>query len=269
MKKIILGLGIVGTLLFTGCGSGGDSSNNNEDTNFVSETIVHNGLEYKTIQSPITKKTWLDRNLGAKMVCNKSRDEFGTYSEYKNNQEKCFGDYYQWGRLTDGHEKIISETTTTQALSINGLDTKFIKYTSIAGGTTFDWLSNSIDDDGSNRSLQWSYTTASLMCPNGFRVPTFNEIAQETVYYDGIEDISQGKVKTLSTQSAFDNFLKLPISKTRLFNGILSSNETASLWTNSLSSSNALYINYLTTYQPNTYTSSGKSYGMNIRCIKN
>ena len=42
---------------------------------------------------------WMDRNLGASRVAINSTDS------------EAYGDYYQWGRLADGHEKSTSQTT--------------------------------------------------------------------------------------------------------------------------------------------------------------
>ena len=44
----------------------------------------------------------MDRNLGASRMALSMGDE------------KAYGDLYQWGRGTDGHEKLTSTTTTSQ-----------------------------------------------------------------------------------------------------------------------------------------------------------
>lgn len=64
----------------------------------ISGMIVHNGITYGTITSAETGRVWLDRNLGASQVCTSLDDE------------ACYGDYYQWGRAADGHEKFDSPT---------------------------------------------------------------------------------------------------------------------------------------------------------------
>jgi len=70
-------------------------------------SIMHNGVGYNTVTSPHTGKVWLDRNLGATQVC--------TTTGSKNTS--CFGDYYQWGRSTDGHERLSSETRNTRIIT--------------------------------------------------------------------------------------------------------------------------------------------------------
>lgn len=112
-----------------------------------SGVISKNGLIYNTITSAITGKVWLDRNLGSNKVCASLDDE------------ACYGDYYQWGRNADGHEKKNSPTTTTQSAS-----GKFvIGY--------YDW--SATDQNATYRSQTWN------PCPAGFRVPTADEFRAE------------------------------------------------------------------------------------------
>ena len=68
---------------------------------FVSEEIIIDGLTYNTVLNPDTNRIWLDRNLGATQVATSSTDA------------DAYGDLYQWGRGTDGHEKRDSDTTST------------------------------------------------------------------------------------------------------------------------------------------------------------
>lgn len=67
---------------------------------FVSETVIIDGLTYNTVLNPTTNRVWLDRNLGATQVATSPTDSL------------AYGDLYQWGRLRDGHEKRNSGTTT-------------------------------------------------------------------------------------------------------------------------------------------------------------
>jgi hypothetical protein len=50
--------------------------------------------------NPSTGKTWMDRNLGANQAATSKTDAAAR------------GDYYQWGRLADGHQCRTSPTTT-------------------------------------------------------------------------------------------------------------------------------------------------------------
>jgi len=141
------------------------------------QIIEDDGVEYSTITSPYTDKIWLDRNLGASRAC----------TSYTDNQ--CFGDYYQWGRERDGHEKRTSTVVTTAETSITTTSSSFV-YLDYS-----DWTN--IDEDGTQRSFAWSKIDGSSICPIGFRVPTINELINET------EDVS-------NVTEAFQNFLKLP-----------------------------------------------------------
>jgi hypothetical protein len=50
---------------------------------------------------------WMDRNLGASRVATSSTDS------------EAYGDLYQWGRGTDGHEKRDSGTTLTRLVAVS------------------------------------------------------------------------------------------------------------------------------------------------------
>jgi uncharacterized protein (TIGR02145 family) len=57
----------------------------------VIDTIFKDKI-YNTVVSPKTKRVWLDRNTGANEVCD------------DNNNIECYGDLYQFGRASDGHQ---------------------------------------------------------------------------------------------------------------------------------------------------------------------
>ena len=124
----------------------------------VGKTITHNGFTYGTLVSSYTGRTWLDRNLGASQACTSTTDE------------ACYGDYYQWGREADGHEKANSPTTSTLVTSISNVGNSFIL-------SDDDWTIQ--DRDYKLRSENWSKTDGSSVCPVGFRVPTSSEIILE------------------------------------------------------------------------------------------
>ncbi len=147
------------------------------------ETITHNGVTYGTVTSPYTGRVWLDRNLGASQVCTAYNDS------------ACYGDYYQWGRGADGHEKQNSATTSTQSTDVNSAGSSFIK----GNG---DWTSS--DHNGIERSSHWLAIDGSSVCPIGYKIPTFTELMAETLEHS---------VKDRAT--AFLNFLKLPSAGVR------------------------------------------------------
>jgi len=156
------------------------------------DNITHNGVSYGTVMSPVTGKIWLDRNLGASKVCDKARRFLSDDGSYTTNQEACFGDYYQWGRETDGHEKANAIESDTQASSMTGAGNTFIK-----DGN--DWLDDAVDKNGAKRVAYWAKTDGSSVCPIGYRVSTQTELEAET------------KVLT-NRATIFNSFLKLPVN---------------------------------------------------------
>lgn len=145
----------------------------------LDEEFVFNGDNYGTVTSPKTGRIWLDRNLGATKICNKKRSEFNSDAEYASSQTDCFGDYYQWGRNADGHQKKDSETSTYRRSSIEtGTYNRFVKSTNST--YHYDWVTP--DSNGNSRSARWAKTDGSSICPSGFRVPTIGELQKETVY---------------------------------------------------------------------------------------
>lgn len=248
--------------------------NENCNSNIVQSdyyTITHYGLNYKIITSPITGRKWLDRNLGATEECSESRENFSTDEEYVSSQKDCFGDYYQWGRLTDGHEKKESKTTNTRANDITLAGVSFItnKY------NPDDWTensiqdSNNIDDNGNLRNAQWTKFDGTSICPIGFRVPTSEELYTETTQYHGANDESLGIVKVINSDTAFKNFLKFPNSgyRSRQNGQIYYSGYFGVIWSSTAvdTKSKRLYFSrYLTGEELND-----RGNGIPIRCIKN
>jgi len=157
--------------------------------NFVSEEISFHGKTYKTIQSPYTGRVWLDRNLDADHVCSSLTDE------------GCYGGYFQFGRGFDGHEVPDSPMTTEKKNTIHPQDNQFVLSTS---GTGYDWVKSGVDDNASKRLAFVSDTSGSGICPDGFRLPTIDELYAETSLNEPWDhfparDISQ-------------DFLKLPFN---------------------------------------------------------
>jgi uncharacterized protein (TIGR02145 family) len=218
-----------------------------EPTTFQSGQTF-NGFVYNIITSPITGKRWLDRNLGASQACTSSTDS------------TCYGDYYQWGRLTDGHEKVSSALSSTLATGITSVGSNFITNSSFP----YDWTT--ADADGSLRTAQWSKTDGTGVCPVGFRVPTIDELKSETLDYAGVNNISTGAVKVIDGTTAFQNFLKFPVAGGRhsLDGSMLVQGLSGYIWTTSVGSSSD------TKYLSITLGSSSfdRANGVSVRCIE-
>lgn len=134
-------------------------------------TFSYNGDEvtYGIITSSATQRKWLDRNLGAAQAATNVNDF------------NAFGDLFQWGRLADGHQRIIREssssatavtgiTSTTSTEDIPPTD-KFI----INSGSNGDWRVP-------QKSELWQGVNGiNNPCPTGWRLPTKEEWIAESL----------------------------------------------------------------------------------------
>lgn len=263
-----------------------DTSSNTLSSNqtvdfMVGDDITHKGYSYKVIKSPITGENWLDRNLGAYSVCTKSRDDgsFADNTAYTTNQQNCFGDYYQWGRNSDGHQEAISDNVNIPNKTASSTTIlKATSYTNVGHSDTvsnssspFDWLENSIqdtnniDDDGILRATQWSKIDGSSICPNDFRVPTSNELYLETISYSGEDNPTTGAIKITNRDTAFKNFLKFPSSGAK-GNSLYGQGSFGYVWSTTINGVGAFSLNY---GGAGVYTTpSSRIAGNNVRCIK-
>jgi len=107
-----------------------------------------------TVYNPFTGETWMDRNLGATQIAT-SFDDVNAY-----------GDLYQWGRNTDGHQIRTSSTTSILSTTNSPNHSDFILANS-------DWLT--VSDD----NLWQGVNGINNPCPLGFRLPTEDELEAE------------------------------------------------------------------------------------------
>jgi uncharacterized protein (TIGR02145 family) len=222
MTKALLFLSVIG-LLITSCEKNND------------KIVDSDGNEYKTVTNPTTGKTWLDRNLGASQVATSSTDSL------------AYGDLYQWGRESDGHQHRNSSTTSALSNIDNPNHSNFITSNSVH----LDWRSTQNDNlwqgvNGTNNS-----------CPDGYRLPTKEELEEEIATW--VSDDADG---------AFASPLKLTLSGTRApGNGsIYNVNSGGRYWSSSI---NGIYSYSLYFYSSNANISNyNRAYGASIRCIK-
>ncbi len=85
------------------------------------------------------------------------------------NDSEAYGDLYQWGRGTDGHEKRSSSTTSTISTTDNPGNDQFIT----SASTPYDWISPQ------NNNLWQGVNGINNPCPPGFRLPTDTEWVTE------------------------------------------------------------------------------------------
>jgi hypothetical protein len=135
-----------------GCSEFSDYDSGYADVPETTTQYTHN-ISAGTIASP-TGKVWMDKNLGATTYCSSFDDS------------NCYGDYYQWGRNADGHEKSNSSETSSKSNSLIPTHGNFIKGSS-------DWTYT--DSDGTTRKTNWN------PCPSGYRIPTIDELLAESI----------------------------------------------------------------------------------------
>ncbi len=128
------------------------------------------------VTNPATGRTWMDRNLGATQVATSSTDAL------------AYGDLYQWGRLTDGHQCRNSATTNTLSTSDVPGHGNFI----LAPNNPYDWRS------GQNDNLWQGVNGVNNPCPSGYKLPTEAELNAELASW-----ISQNKAGAIASPLKF------------------------------------------------------------------
>jgi len=193
--------------------------------------IMLNNLRYRTVTSPTTGRIWLDRNLGASQVC-------ATYDD-----TLCYGDYFQWGRKMNGHEKSDSTLVVDSLIDNDNITNSTYIYPS---SSPYDWRTTQNDNlwDGVN--------AVNNPCPSTFRVPTFQELRDEM------------KALNWDRFDGFGSYLKIPAAGWRS-NALYEQGDTSYLWSSSVSQTLGLNIKLNTTYCD---ASDYRSTAMPVRCIK-
>ena len=203
-------------------------------------TIGGNVNDYQLVTSG-TGKIWLDRNLGATQVATSSTDA------------ASYGDLYQWGRNSDGHQ-IRTSTTAVGPVASGSEGANFITSAS-------DWL-NPRDDTRWNGSTKGTHDP----CPSGFRVPTYTELEAER-NNGGTGFWGTGSLQN-NALGAFNSALKLPVAGVRInWTGALTEvGDYGRYWSSTVSGTNARNLSFgssIAYMHANT-----RAYGFSVRCIK-
>ena len=177
----------------------------------------------------------MDRNLGATQVAMSSTDT------------NSYGDLYQWGRRSDGHQCRTSATTTTLSSTDQTANGSFI----LAPSFPNDWRSPQ------NYNLWQGVNGVNNPCPSGYRLPTEAELVAERLSWS-----------TNNAAGAFASALKLPLAGLRSSSsGSLGGDGTYGYyWSSAVS---GIYSRYLYFYSSDAgMSTTNRALGFSVRCLK-
>jgi uncharacterized protein (TIGR02145 family) len=195
------------------------------------------------VTNPTTTKIWMDRNLGATQVATSSTDA------------DAYGDLYQWGRGSDGHQIRTSATTTTLSSLDQPGNGSFILEPS--NSSPYDWRSPQ------NTNLWQGVAGVNNPCPSGFRLPTAAEWEAERLSWVQVPISS-----TNTSDGAFASPLKLTKGGYRNFTdgSIAGLGSSGYYWSSTVNSTDS---RSLTIGSGAVVTSfDRRAYGNSVRCIK-
>ena len=192
------------------------------------------GTAIVDVTNPITGRTWMDRNLGASKAASSSTDA------------EAFGDLFQWGRGSDGHEKRDSPVTNMLSSTNNPGHDKFI-----GSQDPYDWRSPQ------NPDLWQGVNGVNNPCPPGYRLPTEAEFIAEMASW-----ISQ------DAEGAFASPLKFTLAGVRNPDGsLVGVGRDGQYWTytvlNGMGSQSVWFISDLA-----SRSNAVRGFGFSVRCIK-
>ena len=187
------------------------------------------------VYNPSTGKIWMDKNLGASQVATSSTDA------------ASYGDLYQWGRGTDGHQIRTSGTTSTLATSDNPGHGNFI----LNSSSPYDWRSPQ------NDNLWQGVSGINNPCPSGYRLPTEAEWDAERTSWS-----------SNNAAGAFASPLKLPVAGLREGeNGLLFVvGSYGHYWSSTVDGPASRLLDFDSSSA--ALSSFWRTYGYSVRCIK-
>jgi uncharacterized protein (TIGR02145 family) len=178
----------------------------------------------------------MDRNLGATQVATSSNDA------------NSYGDLYQWGRGSDGHQCRNSATTTALSAVDQPVNGNFIK----APNSPYNWRSPL------NDNLWQGVNGINNPCPTGYRLPTVTELNEERLSWS----------PNINATGAFNSVLKLPMAGYRQSgNGLLTiAGSLGIYWSSTVSGTNARYLLFASSEA--SMHAFYRAFGFSVRCLK-
>jgi uncharacterized protein (TIGR02145 family) len=189
------------------------------------------------VTNPTTTKIWMDRNLGATQVATSSTDP------------DAYGDLYQWGRGTDGHQVRTSATTTTLSSLDQPGNGSFILEPS--NSSPYDWRSPQ------NVDLWQGVAGVNNPCPSGFRLPTAAELDAERLSWTSNNAIGAFASPLKLTRGGFRNFTNGSIS---------SAGDSGYYWSSTVNTTDSRSLTIGS--DAIVVSRDRRAYGNSVRCIK-
>ncbi len=190
-----------------------------------------------SVTNPTTGRVWMDRNLGATQVATSRTDA------------AAYGDLYQWGRGTDGHQLRTSANTSTLSSADVPEHASFITTSS----SPYDWRS------GQNVNLWQGTAGTNNPCPTGYRLPTLAELEAERASWGSSNNNAAG---------AFASPLKLPVAGYRSYSaGSLDSvGSSGNYWSSTVDGSYSRFLYFNSSFA--FMNSDVRAGGLSVRCLK-
>jgi uncharacterized protein (TIGR02145 family) len=191
--------------------------------------------EIVDVYNPKTGKTWMDRNLGASRAATSSTDK------------EAYGDLYQWGRGSDGHEKRNSGTTSTLSNSNIPGHGNFI----LEPNSPYDWRTPQ------NNNLWQGAKGVNNPCPTGYRLPTRSEF-----------DAERASWSSQNLDGAFASTLRLPMAGYRNISGgsLTNVGSYGGYWSSTVNETFS-WVLFFVRSGAEMY-GGDRAYGYSVRCIK-
>ncbi|MBU1102924.1 hypothetical protein KJ853_04725, partial [Patescibacteria group bacterium] len=221
------------------------------DTPFIcggDVTGLDDGQTYGTVL--VGSQCWMTRNLGASQVATAYDDTLS------------YGDYYQWGRLYDGHQISTSGTTNVQASNYVPGHSNFIY-------SFTNWLNPAVE------TLWQAPSYTNNPCPSGWHVPTGGTVSEWATAMANTPDPNNpgyylSNCSSNCLNSAASSILKLPAAGYRNYADatLYSQGTYGYYWSSSPDSTLAYYLNFDASFVTPAYNLYRVN-GFSVRCVRN